>query len=348
MAIIRITLPEDFDKRYKKYREKHVEEKMLEPFLIERLLQEKDNFLQITDEEEYQHEFDRWKPLKTIIDAIYKELSPLTEMAQNVKIDLEKLEISKNVASPILLTLVQEGVCRWRLDKGSAVISTVPINEYLKGNGIVIQDYKKFKDFKKEVSDFFNYVEQHRDQKFPKVKPPVLAKDFEITRQAQTKALETALEKGLEKEALKKEIVDEIKRVGKYGGEVVSDLPLIDYNETTGRGLVIGKKKFQFKNDSPEYNVFKMLYAKLGKKPAKLERLDVLVAGGFYPDHQQELDHSRKTAETACINDIAKNIREKTGLSTEEFVNNNGSLTLLALRQDKNPPKVTKFTPVWG
>ena len=321
MSDLFLWFPEDFDKRYEKYREEQVESKMPEPFLVERLLHERENFLQINNEEEYQHEFGRWKPLKTIVDSIYSELSPLTEMPQNVKIDLEKLGISKNVASPILLTLVQEGVCRWRLDKFSVVISTAPINEYLQGSGIVVQNYKKFKDFRKEVNNFFNYVEHHQGQKFPKVQTSKSTPDEEIDTT--------------------------VKRVAVWGGETVSDLPLIEYNEATGKGEVVGKKKFKFKDGSPEYKVFKILYTKLGKKPAKLERQDVLITVDFYKDYEKP-DLTRKTAETALINDIAKNIREKTGVNTEELVNNNGSLTLLALRQDKNPPKVTKYVPVWG
>jgi predicted RecB family nuclease len=199
----------------------------------------------------------------------------------------------------------------------------------------VVPDYDKFQHLKKEVDKFFKFVEHQKEQKFPKesseVKSDELIKKLEKVSKDSDEKIDTT-----------------IKRVAVWGGETVSDLPLIDYNETTGKGEVVGKKKFKFKDGSAEYTVFKMLYAKLGKKPSKLERLDVLVAGGFYPDHQQELDPVRKTAETACINEIAKNIREKTGLNTEELVNNNGSLTLLALRQDKNPPKVTKFVPVWG
>ncbi len=194
-------------------------------------------------------------------------------------------------------------------------------------------------------------MEYKKEVKFPKVNPPELAENFKSVRQGQEKALEKALEKGLEKEALKDEIVSEIKMVGKWGGVEAPIQPVIEYNDITGKGNVNsarGHKEFTIKDGSPEYKVFKMLYAKLGKKSGKLERLEVLVAGGFYEDHQQELDPTRKTAETALINDIAKNIREKTGLNTKELVMNNGNLTLLATKPGKTPPKTTKFVPVWG
>jgi hypothetical protein len=336
MTVVRITLPEDFDERYKKYRARNDGTKMPEPFLIDRLENERKHILLIKSKEDFQDELNKWHPLKIIVDAVYKELSPfLPGSAQIIKIDLTKLGLVKEVAGHIFLMLAYERVCRWKVDNNPVVITTKAIREYMEGDGIVVPDYEKFQELRNKINDFYTFVTDQHRQKFPTDFPD-----------AKSNALENKIQES--GGANNEEIDMSVKRVGVYGGEVVSDLPLIDYNETTGKGEVIGKKKFKFKDGSSEYNVFKMLYAKLGKKPAKLERLDVLVAGGFYPDHQQELDPVRKTAETACINEIAKNIREKTGLNTDELVNNNGSLTLLALRQDKNPPKVTKFVPVWG
>ncbi len=327
MTGLELWFPEDFDKRYAEYRKKFIVEedrKMPDPFLAERLKKAQEDLLAITDEEEFQHEMDQWRPLKTVVDAIYKQLSPLAGDAQSVKIDLAKLDVSENQATPILLTLVYERVCRWRFNKSSAVISSVPVHEYLAGDGIVVPDYEKFQELRKDVNGFYKFIEDEKARRFSN------AKSVEKT------------------EAPKEEVDSATKRVGVWDGEVVSDLPLIDYNDATGKGEVVGKKKFKFKDGSPEFKVFTALYAKLGKKKgAKLERQDVLIAGGFYEDHEAP-EPARKTAETAFINDIAKGIREKTGLDTDHLVNNNGNLTLLALRQDKNPPKVIQYVPVWG
>jgi hypothetical protein len=255
------------------------------------------------------------------LDAIYKELSPfLPGDAQIIKIDLSKLGLVDKQASHILMMLAYERICRWKISKSSAVISTESIHEYLGGDGIVVSDYSKFQEFRNKVNEFYKFMEDQKEQKFPLVKKPDAA--VEVPNET-------------------------VKRTMVWGGETVSDLPLIDYNEATGKGEVVGKKEFKFKDGSPEYKVFNTLYAKLGKKTAKLERQDVLITAEFYKDYEQP-DPSKKTLETNFINDIAKNIREKTGLNTKEVVMNNGSLTLLALRQDKNPPKVTKFVPVWG
>ena len=115
-------------------------------------------------------------------------------------------------------------------------------------------------------------------------------------------------------------------------------LPTVDYNQETGNGH-IRSKKFKFKSNHPTYEVFKMLYNKINRN---LPRNDVLVAGGFYEDYQ-EPDPSRKSDETSFINEIAKTIREKTGLNTEELVNNAGSLTLIGIKQ--KPPKSSQINP---
>lgn len=321
MIDLDLWFPEDFDKKYEKYLEKNNDSKIPEPFFEERLENERKHLLSVTNEEDFKHEMERWRPLKVVVDAIYKELSPfLPGDAQIIKIDLSKLGLVDKQASHILMMLAYERICRWKISKSSAVISTESIHEYLGGDGIVVSDYSKFQEFRNKVNEFYKFMEDQKEQKFPLVKKPDAA--VEVPNET-------------------------VKRTMVWGGETVSDLPLIDYNEATGKGEVVGKKEFKFKDGSPEYKVFNTLYAKLGKKTAKLERQDVLITAEFYKDYEQP-DPSKKTLETNFINDIAKNIREKTGLNTKEVVMNNGSLTLLALRQDKNPPKVTKFVPVWG
>ena len=85
MIDLDLWFPEDFDKRYAKYRGQHTESKMPEPFLIDKLSTERERFSQIADETEYQQELEKWKPLIVIMDVIYKELSPLERRAQSLK-----------------------------------------------------------------------------------------------------------------------------------------------------------------------------------------------------------------------------------------------------------------------
>lgn len=115
-------------------------------------------------------------------------------------------------------------------------------------------------------------------------------------------------------------------------------LSVIDYNQETGIGHA-GSKKFKLKSNHPAYEVFKMLYNRINRN---ISRNDVLVAGRFYEDYQ-EPDPARKSDETLFINEIAKTIREKTGLNTEQLVNNAGSLTLIGRKQKSTKP--SQITP---
>ena len=98
----------------------------------------------------------------------------------------------------------------------------------------------------------------------------------------------------------------------------------ISYNEKTGIGRV-GEKKFKFKDHQPEYRIFAKLYENINKK---LNRYDVLELAHFY-EEGEDPDPARKNAETETINEIAKSLRKKTGLNTEQLVMNNGNLTLV-------------------
>jgi hypothetical protein len=89
---------------------------------------------------------------------------------------------------------------------------------------------------------------------------------------------------------------------------------VITYNTVTGVGT-LRKKNFKFKDDQPEFVLFKMLYENFNE-PVKREIVLKTL-------HKQE----GKTA-TLAINDIAKKIRTRTGLTTKELVLNNGNITL--------------------
>jgi len=115
-----------------------------------------------------------------------------------------------------------------------------------------------------------------------------------------------------------------------------SKAQFISYNPESGIGNV-GKKEFRFKHDTREHRVFGELCKKIGQK---MNRYDVLVAAHFYEDGEDE-DAARRSQETEVINEIAKNIRGKTGLTIKQLVQNAGNLTLVG-EIDK---KITKTTP---
>jgi hypothetical protein len=174
-------IPDDFDKRYKKYLSKFSNNKIQEPFLIDTLTKEKENLLLITDRADYEFEIEKWKPLKIIIDAIYKELSPFEKESQSIKIDISKLDISENIASSVLMMLTYERVCKWKIDTNPIIMTTENLRKYLKGDEVIVQNYENLSDFRKKISDFYNFMEQQKIQKFSEIKPLKIEKKLEIT-----------------------------------------------------------------------------------------------------------------------------------------------------------------------
>jgi hypothetical protein len=89
---------------------------------------------------------------------------------------------------------------------------------------------------------------------------------------------------------------------------------IIAYNAVTGFGT-LRKKKFKFKDNQPEFALFKMLY----KNPNEPVKRDVVL---------KILHKQDSKSATDAINALAKKIRTRTGLTTEELVLNNGNITL--------------------
>jgi hypothetical protein len=111
-------------------------------------------------------------------------------------------------------------------------------------------------------------------------------------------------------------------------------MPEIFYDKETGLGY-INSKKFKLKDNQPDYGVFAKLYHRIGKK---LLRNEVLKIIGL------EESEAKRSTNTFAINDLAKKIRQRTGLNTEQLVNNNGNLTLRATKI-KDFPKSTLNLP---
>ncbi len=253
------------------------------------------------------------------------------------------------------MMLAYERICRWKISQSTAVISNEALIEYLRGNGIVIPDYEQFREFRNKVNDFYDFMDRTKADKFPKtparVPNPELAANFKGQMAAVQKQLEEGMKEATRNGEIVKKVIETLTEKPPYipprlpvvVETRISDEPGIIYNDVTGVGKINGKK-FKLKDGKPDYRVFKMLYGKIGKK---LERQDVLIAGGFYEDHETA-DPARRGDETSFINEIAKSLREKTGLNTEQLVNNDGNLTLALDKPTKPPPKRPQTVAKWG
>lgn len=163
-----------------------------------------------------------------------------------------------------------------------------------------------------------------------------------------------AVDKETAKEMVKEIVTSFIKEIGytpplqsstnkKDDIKQISVLTEIYYNKQTGIGYA-HTKRFKFKNDQEEFSVFAKMYDRINKP---ISRIQVLKLSGYQEEKSGGLDRlannskrkpSIHTSATYFINDLAKKMRERTGLNTDQIVNNNGELTLVG-RKLKNPPK---------
>lgn len=120
-------------------------------------------------------------------------------------------------------------------------------------------------------------------------------------------------------------------------------LPEVYYHRQSGLGAVNGKR-FQFKNSRREFKIFAEMYERIGEPVPRRRVLELL---GLQEAADATVDKLMKglgrkntehTLNTIIISEVANSMREKTSLSTNQLVINNGDLTLLA-RKTEAPPK---------
>lgn len=107
----------------------------------------------------------------------------------------------------------------------------------------------------------------------------------------------------------------------------------IEYNPITGKGHH-GSKEFTLTDGSAEHHMFSKLYEKINKRISRYEVLELI---HFY-EEGEDMDPNRSTAETAAINEVAKGLRKKIGLTPAQLVLNAGNLTLVAKKTTKPTP----------
>lgn len=117
----------------------------------------------------------------------------------------------------------------------------------------------------------------------------------------------------------------------------------INYNQNTGIGYA-DNKRFKFKNHQPEFFVFAEMYQNINKPVLKNRVLELsghkedANEGGF----EKLADSPRRkssisVSSTYLVNELAKKMRTRTGLNTDQIVNNNCDLTLVGERLEIVP-----------
>ncbi len=121
--------------------------------------------------------------------------------------------------------------------------------------------------------------------------------------------------------------------VTKKANEVLNKLPATQWEDSGPIGIYYEKesgtgyarKSFKFKHGSDSYKVFPEMYTSIGT-PITNKRIKEIV--GF---------PLKATGYAERANSIAKAMRRSTGLTADEVVLNNGSLTLMGKKLDSPP-----------
>lgn len=98
----------------------------------------------------------------------------------------------------------------------------------------------------------------------------------------------------------------------------INSIPEVYYNNKTGVGFA-GNKRFKFKNHQPEFKIFAEMHKSINNPILKIKVLEL-----------GNQDTVGEDVKTYFINELAKKMRKRTGLTKDNIVNNNGDLTLVA------------------
>ncbi|MEI8061331.1 MAG: hypothetical protein WCG99_03510 [Candidatus Berkelbacteria bacterium] len=109
---------------------------------------------------------------------------------------------------------------------------------------------------------------------------------------------------------------------------VASEKKISWFNPVTGRGL-IKKKKFRLIQGKPNYIIF---YALLQSVKQSLKRDKVIKLLDLYPETKNFIPEN-----SAKISQYVKQLRNTTGLTYNDIIQNNGTITLIISIEKRHP-----------
>lgn len=115
---------------------------------------------------------DRWLNIKRILDAIYKELSPLKNSQQTISINKNSLPIEqKKLFESVLEKMLEDGIVDYynSNDKIQVVTTSDQIRKFLRGEDIIIKDRNVLENYRKEISELYDFIEKDGRKRFPEV-----------------------------------------------------------------------------------------------------------------------------------------------------------------------------------
>ena len=115
---------------------------------------------------------DDWLNIKRILDAIYKEISPLKDKQQTISISRDSLPIEqKKLLSSVLEKMLEDGVVDYynRNNEMQVVTTSDQNRKFLRGEDIIVKDRDVFENYRKEISEFYDFIEKDGRKRFPEV-----------------------------------------------------------------------------------------------------------------------------------------------------------------------------------
>lgn len=147
------------------------------------LEKEKAKITAIKFEQDFQTARAKWLIVKSILDAIHKKLPPLEGADGIVR---ETINLNNGSLTPeqekmlpfVLMHAYDNEAVSFPTEDSSVVISSEPINRFIEGEGILIEDLSKFEDYKAQIDDLCAFIEQREKNKFTSTINAISATQF--------------------------------------------------------------------------------------------------------------------------------------------------------------------------
>jgi hypothetical protein len=115
---------------------------------------------------------DKWLNIKRIVDAIYKFLSPLSDDKQTISLDSNNLSSEQRRMLPYVMEdLLKNKIASYYEGNETSVMSSDHYRRFLNGKHIIIENRNQFEDYRKKISELYDFIEKDGKKRFPEEYP---------------------------------------------------------------------------------------------------------------------------------------------------------------------------------
>lgn len=88
--------------------------------------------------------------------------------SKKIDIELDLLPIKNGLASSLLKKLnLEDRLLFYQENKNEFIVTSEPFRKYLNGKGIIVKERLKFENYRKKVSEFYDFIEKDGADRFP-------------------------------------------------------------------------------------------------------------------------------------------------------------------------------------